>query len=61
MIKSILDFLTASLIFFSFIFGFSLITANYFGGFFQSFIVATVIFGTCFLIVAFYIIFKRGK
>jgi len=35
---------------------FTIIFAEYFGGLFQSFIVGTVIFGTCFLIVGFYII-----
>jgi len=39
---------------------FTINLADYFGGMFQSFVVGNVIFGTCFLIVGFYIVTKKG-
>ena len=44
--------------FFHFVFAFAF--ATYFGGLFQSLIISQIVFGTCFLIVAFYIL-ARGK
>ncbi len=43
-----------------YVLAFTIIFSEYFGGVFQSFIVGTVIFGTCFLVVAFYIITDKG-
>jgi hypothetical protein len=44
--------------FFHFVFAFAF--ATYFGGLLQSLIISQVVFGTCFLIVAFYIVTKKG-
>ena len=61
MIKTILNVLFALAFFSVFHFLFAIGFATHFGGLFQSLIISNVTFGTCFLIVAFYIIFKRGK
>lgn len=42
-----------------YMFIFTIIFAEYFGGLFQSFIVGNVIFGTCFLVVGLYIIMDK--
>jgi len=50
-----------ALTFFSvFHFLFAIGFATHFGGLFQSLIISNVTFGTCFLIVAFYIVTKKG-